>query len=178
MLTKEDAKMSQGLAIIAMVTLHLFCRRDVDLYNVHVFIGNTPLLYYIGLFGDICVPIYCFSSGYAQMVLYKKEENYRNKRIKRLKRFIFHFWLVVVLFSFIGLMIGNKEIPGDLMTFLGNISLLRMNYNGAWWFVLTYVFLILLSPTLINIVEKNNYLVCFLVSGIIYFVSYVFRFVL
>ena len=28
MLTKKDAKMAQGLAIIGMVALHLFCRID------------------------------------------------------------------------------------------------------------------------------------------------------
>lgn len=65
MLTKQDAKMSQGLAILAMLLLHLFCRHDLTVYNTRLLVRNVPLLYYIGLFGDICVPIYCFSSGYA-----------------------------------------------------------------------------------------------------------------
>ena len=29
MLTKKDAKMAQGLAIIGMVALHLFCKIDI-----------------------------------------------------------------------------------------------------------------------------------------------------
>ena len=33
MLTKKDAKMAQGLAIIGMVALHLFCRIDNLPYN-------------------------------------------------------------------------------------------------------------------------------------------------
>ena len=39
MLTKKDAKMAQGLAIIGMVALHLFCRIDTLTYNVHIFLG-------------------------------------------------------------------------------------------------------------------------------------------
>ena len=73
MLTKKDAKMAQGLAIIGMVALHLFCRIDNLPYNVHIFLGGRPLIYYIGLFGDFCVPIYCFCSGYAQQIMYEKE---------------------------------------------------------------------------------------------------------
>lgn len=49
---KKDAKMAQGLAIIGMVALHLFCRIDNLPYNVHIFLGGRPLIYYIGLFGD------------------------------------------------------------------------------------------------------------------------------
>ena len=48
MLTKKDAKMAQGLAIIGMVALHLFCRIDNLPYNVHIFLGGRPLIYYIG----------------------------------------------------------------------------------------------------------------------------------
>ena len=42
MLTKKDAKMAQGLAIIGMVALHLFCRIDNLPYNVHIFLGGQP----------------------------------------------------------------------------------------------------------------------------------------
>lgn len=30
-----------------------------------LWIGGTPLIYYFALFGDICVAVYCFVSGYA-----------------------------------------------------------------------------------------------------------------
>ena len=86
MLTKKDAKMAQGLAIIGMVALHLFCRIDNLPYNVHIFLGGRPLIYYIGLFGDFCVPIYCFCSGYAQQIMYEKEHKI-GEGIKRLPKF-------------------------------------------------------------------------------------------
>lgn len=64
-ITKRDSKMLKGVAILAMLMLHLFCRRDNLPYNPLLWIGDTPLIYYFGLFGDICVAIYCFVSGYA-----------------------------------------------------------------------------------------------------------------
>ena len=78
MLTKKDAKMAQGLAIIGMVALHLFCRIDNLPYNVHIFLGGRPLIYYIGLFGDFCVPIYCFCSGYSPSQDDPKNTNQQN----------------------------------------------------------------------------------------------------
>lgn len=50
-----------------------------------------------------------------------------------------------------------------------------MNYNGAWWFVVTYIILLLLSPILARLVEKTNMPVLLFSSGILYFVAYLFR---
>ena len=62
-ITKRDSKMLKGIAILAMLMLHLFCRRDNLPYTPLLWIGDTPLIYYFGLFGDICVamamPITC-----------------------------------------------------------------------------------------------------------------------
>lgn len=43
MLTKKDAKMAQGLAIIGMVALHLFCKIDNLPYNAHIFLGGKTI---------------------------------------------------------------------------------------------------------------------------------------
>jgi len=55
------------------------------------------------------------------------------------------------------------------------LILLSNSYNGAWWYVQTYVLLILLTPLMMNIVQKNISLLVFLGSGIIYFLSYLQR---
>ena len=50
--TKEESQQIKGIAIIGMVMLHLFCRR-VDLpYTPLIWIGSTPLIYYLCLLGD------------------------------------------------------------------------------------------------------------------------------
>ena len=63
-LTKNQIKMTKGVAILFMLLLHLFCTKSYeDLYIPLIFIGDTPLVYYLALFGDCCVAIYCFCSG-------------------------------------------------------------------------------------------------------------------
>jgi uncharacterized membrane protein len=58
-LTKKQIDIRKGVAILFMITLHLFCRKDIQgYYNVFVKISGIPLVYYIGLFGDSCVAIY------------------------------------------------------------------------------------------------------------------------
>lgn len=184
MLTKQDAKMAQGLAILAMLMLHLFCRIGELPYNTYLYVGDKPLLYYFGLFGDICVPIYCFCSGYAQMVLMKNEYNQYNKNSgKRAFKFLMHFWLVVIVFACVGLVCGlsgldsSNTIPGDWKTFLGNLFLIGLSYNGAWWFVTTYLILLLAAPLMKKLVEKVSPIILIGISSMFYLVAYVFRFV-
>lgn len=50
-LTRKDIKMTQGLAILTMVSLHLFCRLGTDVYGTPLLWLNstTPAVYNIGL---------------------------------------------------------------------------------------------------------------------------------
>ena len=64
-ITKRDSKMLKGVAILSMLMLHLFGRRENLPYAPLLWIGGTPLIYYFALFGDICVAVYCFVSGCA-----------------------------------------------------------------------------------------------------------------
>lgn len=177
-LTKQDTQKAKGVAIIGMVMLHLFCRLGDLPYAPWVWIGETPLIYYLGLFGDFCVPIYCFCSGYAHYLLKEKHKtDYNKATAQKILRFLSQYWLVVILFSAVGLFTGNGAvIPGSLSEFFGNLLLYRLSYNGAWWFVITYIFLSVLSPVLFKITQKLNPVVLLLLSGFVYFVSYLFRF--
>lgn len=177
MLTKQDSKMAQGLAILGMVMLHLFCRETDLPYDPVFWIGKTPAIYYFGLFGDLCVPVYCFSSGYAQCLLFEKEASqYPKQTALRLWRFIRHYWIIVCLFSVVGMTINNSFIPGSFAIFLGNILICGMSYNGAWWFVLTYILLVCATPLFHRLLDRIPPVVLFLISGIVYFVAYLFRF--
>lgn len=174
---KDLSTAAKGVAILAMVMLHLFCRNQDLPYKTLINLNQTPLIYYFGLFGDICVPIYCFISGYAQMLIYQKNSShFLNRGTKqRLIKFYINYLVVILMFSLFGLMIGSSFMPGSLLEFIGNISLVNMSYNGAWWFVLTYIFLVLLTPFFARIVNKYPTLLTFIASGLIYFISYIFR---
>ncbi|MBE6678614.1 MAG: acyltransferase [Ruminococcaceae bacterium] len=177
-LTKQDSKEAKGIAIIGMVMLHLFCRLNNFPYTPLIWLGNTPLVYYFGLFGDICVPTYCFLSGYAQHLLFQTEgKAYYKKRFLRILKFLVNFWIVCCVFALLGLFFDNSgTIPTSFSVFLGNFFLYGLSYNGAWWFVVTYIILVLVAPYAIRAVNNLNSIWVLLISGTVYFIAYFFRF--
>lgn len=155
-LSKSESTQLKGIAILFMVMLHLFCRKT-DLPYADVTVSNTPLSYFFGLFGDQCVAIYCFCSGYAHCLLCAAAADtraYVRASLRRLLRFLVHFWIVVLVFSGVGLLMHSADIPQSVSAFLGNMLLYRCTYNGAWWFVLTYCLLTLLSPILFRLCRR------------------------
>ena len=174
-LSKNDTKMTKGLAIIFMVLLHLFCIKDNLPFEPLIYIGNTPFVYYVGLFGDCCVVMFCFCSGYAHQLIYESKQQPYKTIVKRLPAFIINFWVICIIFSVIGLITGNEHIPGSLQTFIRNMLLYRMSYNGAWWFVVTYILICLFSFAMLKLVKKSSVFSLILFS-VIYVVSYLIRF--
>lgn len=173
-ITKRDSKMLKGVAILSMLMLHLFCRRENLPYTPLLWISSTPLIYYFGLFGDICVSIFCFISGYAH-ALQSSEEALRC-RWKHLLRFMISFWLITVLFSIIGMCAGNTVIPGNVKEFLLNCLTIQNSYNGAWWYANTYILLVALQPLSRSFAERcPAWLVMLLTFGF-YTVGYGIRF--
>ena len=53
--TKADSKAIQGIAILFMVMLHLFCRKESLPYHTSMMIKGIPLVYYLALWGGIGV---------------------------------------------------------------------------------------------------------------------------
>ena len=176
-LTKQDNLIAKGVAIIGMIMLHLFCRLGELPYDPLIWIGEVPLIYYLGLFGDFCVPIYCFCSGYAHFYLKDKDGIDYIKHIpKKIFSFLCNYWIIVIIFTLIGIIVGDNEIPGSAFAFLGNMFLFKLSYNGAWWFVITYIILLLLSPIFIYIIRKIPNILVVVLSLLLYFIAYIFRF--
>lgn len=93
-LTKQQIKITKGIAILFMLLLHLFCTKNYqDLYTPILFIKGIPLVYYLALFGDCCVAIYCFCSGYGLLISYKKDREcyFKNNLIRIGKLYINYF---------------------------------------------------------------------------------------
>lgn len=174
-LSVKDTKMTKGLACIFMVLLHLFCRTDNLPYEC-LKIGGVPLVYYIGLFADQCVAIYCFCSGYALYIINQKydtaKEYYKN-RLKSLFLFIVNYWIVLVLFSLIGLVFDKtNQVPGDVVTFFKHFFFIDNSYNGAWWFVLIYILLVFFSRICSHLVNKYNSILILVAGFTVYVVAY------
>lgn len=182
-LSRQDTKMTKGLAILFMVLLHLFCRKTDLPYEVFLRIRDVPLVYYIGLFGDCCVVIYCFCSGYAHYLLREKEGNgYFVKSLQRLLLLMVNYWIVFLLFWPAGILFDDSgRTVYSLSNFLQNLfavgnSGVLSAFNGAHWFVMTYIILTLLSPVIFRLVKRIHPAVTMAAVTIIYFIAYLLRF--
>lgn len=178
-LTKNQIKMTKGVAILFMLLLHLFCTKSYEnLYIPLIFIGDTPLVYYLALFGDCCVAIYCFCSGYGLFISYKNnKQNYFKNNLMRIFKLYINFWIILLIFVVIlGPIMGQGEsYPGTLKKFILTFTALDPTYNGAWWFFTTYIILALLSSIINKIVIKYNNIAIIAISFIFYVVAYIQR---
>lgn len=177
-LTKRDTQMAKGMAVLGMVMIHLFCRLGTLPYTPLIWCGDIPLIYYLGLFGDLCVPVFCFCSGYAHYLMADTQKQAYPKRIPgKILRFLCNYWIVVILFSALGLIFDKSgQIPGSWADFIGNMLVVGMSYNGAWWFVTTYLLLLVFSPALAAAARRINGILLLAGSFVIYFAAYMLRF--
>jgi len=178
-LSKNDTKALKGIAILLMVLLHLFALKDVNgLYETYPLINGVPLVYYIGLMGDAAPPIYMFVTGYAlYLMIHNSKNSILAKNIKRILKLYVNFWVIFAIFIPLGFLIGSEKIfqlniGALVLEFLG----MNNAYNGAWWFLQTYVIVVFLSPFLVYLALRCNSLILFVVSGGIFVVSHFQRY--
>ena len=177
-LKSQDTKMIQGLSVLAMLCLHLFCKDYNGIFKPIIFIQNTPLSFYLAQLSDFCVMGFAFCSGYGHMAQHEKNDYYK-KSLKRLLVLIVSYWIVVIVFSLISSIVGNGSVmPGNAVRFASNFLTLSNSYNGAWWYLFTYIILVLLSPFLLRFINRNHYFIALGISFCIYCVAFYVRFYL
>lgn len=178
-LNKNQVSITKGIAILFMLLLHLFCTKNYNgLFQPIIMIGETPLIYYLALFGDCCVTIYCFCSGYGLMYSYEKNPiYYKQNNLIRILRLYLNFWVILVLFVLIlGPMLGmGNQYPGNFKQFYLTFTAINPAYNGAWWFLTTYILLVLSSTLLNKAIKKYHTVLIISISGIFYCLAYVQR---
>lgn len=158
---KDDTKIMKAVAIILMLYHHLFAFPDRINYNyISLFKYNDKTIsFFIGDFGKICVAIFLFLGGYGTYCIYKNNTNELIK--KKLKSLYKCFLRVFIITIPISVLLHDKQIVLEFKEFLYNITGWSTTYNGEWWFIMPYVFLIIMSPILIKIINKytkNMYL--------------------
>lgn len=172
----KESQQLKALAILMMLFLHLFNRDYHGLFEPLIFIGSVPLSYYLSLFSDACVPIFCFVSGYGLYYKYQKNQlAYISSNLTRIKKLYINYWIVLILFAVIlGFAFQKEGLPGSLLTFILNFTAILTTYNGAWWFFLTYILLVASSKFLFK--HLNQTPVILVVGSVIfYLVSFISR---
>ena len=174
----QKSNQLKAVAALMMLFLHLFNRPFKGLFQPLLFIGTQPLSYYISLFCDACVPIFCFLSGYGLYFKFVKNTNaiYKQENSGRIKKLYINYWIILLLFAVIlGWSLNTEGLPGDITKFILNFTALHNSYNSAWWFFFTYLLLVASSAYLFYIINRVRLL--FLISAllVIYVIGFYFR---
>ena len=171
---KYDAIMTKGYAILSMCVLHLFCCLGADVKGTPLIwlTPQKPLVYWFGFFAEICVPTYSLCAGYAQALMDEKGKLSFRSNLVRIKKLMINYWIIVIMFSTVGIISNRGEvIPQSVPAFLKSLVLLH-SYNGAWWFLNTYVILLCLSGILMIPIRKleptKGIMLCFAIDLIWY----------
>lgn len=175
-LSKKDTKMIQGLSVLAMLCLHLFDRNYEGLFTPIFFIFGKPLSFYFGQLSDFCVMGFAFCTSYAHMTLCE-DNNFYRKRLKSLLVLLCNYWVIIIIFSIISIIMGEGErMPGSILSFILNASMINITYNGAWWYMYAYTVLVLTSPLMMKMVRKVNPVLLLVIATVIYCVCHYIRF--
>ena len=153
--------MIKGIAVLMMLTHHLwgFPERvaDLQLGGVYVQIGSAC---------KMCVSIFMFLSGYGLYVTYRKKQTIDcPKRVWNTYR---RFWQVMMVFVPLGLLFGCTF---DLQEFISNALCLTCSYNHEWWFLSTYIELLIIFALLLPMAKSRFFsplLVCMAVLMRVY----------
>lgn len=179
-LTRQETKEIQGLSILAMVLLHLFCTYNYEgKFIPLVMLQGIPLVFYFAQFGDFCVFAFAFCSGYGHMAQYEKKKGrgFAEGQLRKLLSVLIVYWTVLAAFSIVGLVCGKADvIPGSVPRFLANAFLLTSSYNGAWWYISVYAVLVLLSPILLKITDRIPAFIVLGAGAVLYTGAYYLRF--
>lgn len=142
LLTKNASNMIKGIAVLMMLAHHLwgFPSRVSDLSLASPFVQ-------IGESFKICVSIFMFLSGYGLYVTWKKRSclNVSKRVWNTYKR----FWQVFFVVVPIGILCHGIFFRWD--EFIGNMLCLEYDYNHEWWFLGTYIELLVVLSWILRL---------------------------
>ena len=181
--TKEQTNIAKGVAICLMFAHHLYAFED-RLINGNSYIALIPFFdveYQIGRFGNICVSIFLFLSGYGMFLGYlNSRETPLIYSIKKLKSFYSTYWLYFLIFVPIGILYFQKvtlwhsnqsRYLVNPKIFLENFLGWSATYNVEWWFVRPFVIcLLFVFPLYIFLIKKHVFWISF-ISLLLYLLS-------
>lgn len=159
--TKAHTQIAKGLAITLMMIHHLF--RFPDRIQNMTYISILPLgklrfEYLLGDFGNICIAMFLFLSGYGLYISTIKKENFSLKDSwGKIIKFLISYWVVFIIFVPIGLIwfSDSARYHFNIISFMANFFTLSSYYNSEWWFVRLYIELLLLFPLIKRILKRG-----------------------
>ena len=176
LLCRENTSFMKGIALCLMFIHHLFAfpERIVEPNYYIPIISNFKLEEILGQIGQICVPIFLFLSGYGLSLNHDKNIDYF---IKKIYSFYKDYWLVFFIFIPFGFyfLSGVNGYEFSIYEFTLNALALSSSYIGEAWFAGVYILLIMCTPIIQKLKNKQAILLVLSLSLLaIYFYFFVF----
>lgn len=168
-MNKIETNILKGIAIIMMYIHHLFYLADrLNYYDVQPMVISKELLVKIGGYGNICVALFAFLSGYGLTKTYIKGSNSAKGILRRILRLQLSVVICLLLGLLVATLIGEHTyadvyledgIVNSIYYFicdaLGISYLLGTpSYNGAWWYLSIAIWIISFIPIVCWFIEK------------------------
>lgn len=169
---KQCSLLIKGIAIILMVCHHMWGFKDLNDFS-GVWSNLAPYLLALGKAGKVCVAIFTFISGYGLYLSFLHNNKYTNI-LKKFKNVLFHFWRTVIPILIIFFIVGI--IPFNIREFIQNMLCINNSYNGAWWYLQTYLIFLAVSPLIFKLMQNNilSIVLCVLSMTLFRYFAYCF----
>ena len=145
---KKESLELKGIAILLMLMLHLFNTQErvAECTTFLYFWNGKPLVYALSRVGAFCVPLYIFISGYGHGAIMAAGRLDFKSACRRVANLYIIYWVVFLPFIGWGCLAASENYPGSASEFLLNFIGVGCSYNGEWWFLFSYVLLVLFAP--------------------------------
>ena len=166
-ISKQKSVLIKGIVIIMMIFLHLFNGNHMDLCVNYIYIGDKPIAKWLS---NACNPVdfFLLLSGYGLAYTYKHKGLFFIQQVKRIFKLYVHYWLILLIFVFLGMHIKPEFYPGSWDLFLSDFLGWTSTYNGEMWFLLPYCMVSLASPLIISFANRFGHLKFVFLMGVIY----------
>lgn len=178
--SRQDTKLMKGVAIFLMLMHHLWAFPERiaggELWHVLNICGESSLAYF-GSFGKICVSFFFFLGGYG---VYLTACSKKYDLIAKIKGLYLAYWKVFVIFIPLAFLFcahqptycDEAEICTRYATFsaqecFNNFIGFSTSYNSEWWFLNSYLCVLILYPPIDHLVRHRSTL--FNVTAIVLF---------
>lgn len=153
---KATTSQLKGIAILSMLWLHLFSSGDLTatLANTVYFYNGAPLATVMKKICSMCVPVYIFLGGYGLAVTHERAvaQGRRMRNWRRVLSLYANLWTVFLFFYPLGLAFNPQLFNTGIYDAALNLTGLKCSMNGAWWFLLPYAILTLLSDRILKLI--------------------------
>lgn len=189
--SKSHSLYVKSVAVILMIIHHLFLfpdriNQDLFTYPSLKFCGKF-LQYSISSFGQICVAVFMFISGFGFCRKYIKESNiediFKGILISVRKKFI-SFWKIFIIFIPLGFIFfsNNSQYCNDTAccfayknfswgNLICNFFAWQSNLNREWWFLQSYLICVFCFPFFYKLIKNKSFVFDFSIFLVLYFLQ-------